>query len=461
MKTPGMIDGGSALRGGIDEICECFEMAWRSGKALSIEVAVQQANLAIDQIALLEELIAVEIDLRREQGASPRPEDYTSRFSISPSCIAKLCEGESVVEARDEDGVTGAPYSPQPSIGVEIPGFRILREIGRGGMAIVYKAHDIQLNRLVALKLIHQQPRISAFNQRQMQREAQSIAQLRHAGIVQIFGIGEHAGQPYLILELIDGLGLNEWLDDRPQSPGWAADLIARIARAVEHAHQQGVIHRDLKPANILLAPSAEARSMAVSSIQEPFGPDHPDASEDAAPFPVIADFGLAKQVFASDTISGPGALFGTPNYMPPEQSEGRSFEATSASDIYSLGAILYELLTGRPPLVGKTQLETLRLIGQAAPMPPRRRAPHIPPGLEAICLRCLEKSPENRYSSAEELSDELERCIQRSGLSRRRDSEAPRQAPRLRRMLAAGFSAVGDWLATLPQHDRDIRRAA
>lgn len=457
MNTPSTGNRNLTASAEIDQACEHFETAQRSGNSLTIETVLRQASPAVDSSTLLRELIAVEIDLCRERGAGPKATDYLSRFPDCRSWIVQLLHNES-----SERNIIAARATVMPSSShVSVPGFEIIEEIGRGGMAVVYKAVDLRLKRFVALKLIHQHFRNSRLNQKHFQREATSIAQLKHPGIVQIYGIDEHEGQPYLILELVNGRSLRECLDDRPQAVGWSADLIAKVARAVDHGHQRGVVHRDLKPSNILLTEPPGASDASHAGSEDLLGPEPEAAFGNAAPFPVVADFGFAKQLYASETISGAGVLFGTPDYMPPEQSEGRSFEATPASDIYSLGAMLYELLSGRPPLVGDTPLATVRLIGRAAPVPLRRVVPHVPGWLEAICQRCLEKSPEKRPRSAALLADQLERGIQRAGLSRCRGGGLETGRRPLASLLGKPFSAVGDWISAFPSPRRNPRRAA
>lgn len=453
MTVPAHANQGSAQDAETDYVCECFEAAWRSGAALSIEEVLRQANPTLDRTLLVDELIATEIELRRDAGGDPSSDEYTSRFPDHRSGILRLFQNDVPADGLSIFRPEAATLPVH-----EVPGFDLLDEIGRGGMAVVYKAYDTSLNRLVALKLIDPDRCPSSFNHRQLQREAKSIAQLRHPGIVQIYGIGEHQGQPYLILELVPGRGLDDWLNGEPQPPGWSAALVAQTARAVDHAHRQGVIHRDLKPGNILLtAPDATAQRTESHAV--PFGPED-DAVGTRPPVPVVADFGLAKQLFSPDTISGHGALFGTPSYMPPEQSEGRSFEATPASDVYSMGAVLYELLTGRPPFVGASALETLHLISSDQPVPPRRRESQIPLGLEAVCLQCLEKDPRRRYSTASALADALQDCIVRSGLSPLRNGES-NYPGKFRNALAAGFSLVSTWLGNSSAPESSTRRAA
>ncbi|HJT76245.1 MAG TPA: protein kinase, partial [Gemmataceae bacterium] len=225
-----------------------------------------------------------------------------------------------------------------------------------------------------------------------------AVARLQHPHVVQVFSWGEHDGLPYLVMEHVAGGGLDHRIAGRPQPPADAARLVALLARAVHAAHKAGIIHRDLKPANVLLAPAAD----------EP-------ALNTAYGWPKVSDFGLARQSDAGEQTASYGVL-GTPAYMAPEQAAGRVREVGPAADVYALGAILYELLTGHPPFKGDTVLETLDLVRSSPPRPPRDLRADVPPELEAVCLRCLAKAPADRYPTAQALADELG-CFLATGL--------------------------------------------
>jgi serine/threonine protein kinase len=275
-----------------------------------------------------------------------------------------------------------------------IPGYEILGVLGRGGMGRVYKSRHLNLNRLVALKVILDDDDADLERVARFRAEAKAIARLQHPNIVQIYEVGEHNSYPYLCLELVEGGSLKEHMRGTPMSGLRAARLVETLARAVHAAHQQGVIHRDLKPANILMAPPD-------------FMTAHPGALEGWVP--KITDFGLAKKSDESVGLTMTGAVMGTPRYMAPEQAAGRSREIGPASDTYALGVILYELLTGRTPFQGTT-MEVLDQVRHAEPLPPRRIEPEIPTSLETICLKCLEREPSKRYSSAAALAADLRR---------------------------------------------------
>ena len=304
-------------------------------------------------------------------------------------CMDRVAHpGDTAVEmgALDSSGQdTTGPYDSPATTGtapdLRIPGYEVLGVLGRGGMGVVYKAKHLKFQRLVALKMILAGEHASPEDETRFLAEARAVARLSHPNIVQIHEIGEHEGRPYFSLEFVDGGNLAERLKGPPLSDKAAAKLVATLAEAMRHAHERGVIHRDLKPANVLLA-------------------------RDGAP--KITDFGLAKSLGAgaSQTISG--AVLGTPSYMAPEQAGGRSSDVGPATDVYALGAILYELLTGRPPFHGETLMETLLQVQQEAPERPRAHNPRTDASLEAICLKCLAKDPQERYLSAEALADDL-----------------------------------------------------
>ncbi|MHB1425691.1 MAG: protein kinase domain-containing protein [Gemmataceae bacterium] len=263
-----------------------------------------------------------------------------------------------------------------------VPGYEVLGYLGEGGMGVVYRARHVGLDRLVALKLLRGgcSKRLARFR-----AEALADARLQHSHIVQIFEIGEHQGLPYLALELLEGGSLEAKIAGKPQAPRDAATLVCVLARAIQYAHSRGIVHRDLKPSNVLLTAEGTVK---------------------------IADFGLAKFLQSTDAQTQEGDLVGTPRYMAPEQTSGTLEAVGPASDIYSLGVILYELLTGRAPLQAPTPVETLLMVRSQEPLPPSRVQPRLPRDLETICLKCLHKDPRRRFASAQELADDLERFL-------------------------------------------------
>jgi WD40 repeat protein/tRNA A-37 threonylcarbamoyl transferase component Bud32 len=274
-----------------------------------------------------------------------------------------------------------------------VPGYEVLGILGKGGMGVVYKARQTGLKRLVALKMILPGS-LGAGRVARFQAEAEAVARLVHPHIVQVYEIGEHGGRPYFSLEFVSGGSLAARLAKSPQPACASAALVETLARAVAYAHQQGVVHRDLKPANVLLQPRQEG---------EP---------ADSLGSPKIADFGLAKQLDTDSGRTRDGEILGTPFYMAPEQAAGRANEVGPAADVYALGAILYETLTGRPPFRGPTLLDTLEQVRSREPVPPAQLQPRVPRDLDTICLKCLRKQPGARYASARDLAEDLRRFL-------------------------------------------------
>jgi serine/threonine protein kinase len=283
----------------------------------------------------------------------------------------------------------GAPPLPQVS------GYDVLEVVGHGGMGIVYKARQIKLNRLVALKMILVGAPPSDLAR--FRTEAEAVASLEHPNIIRIYEVGECDGHPYLVLEWADGGNLAEHLSRGPLPARSAAQLLLPLARAAAFAHARGIVHRDLKPANILLA------------VGQPFQADSSSVRLESLTYiPKIADFGLAKRLGIEQGQTQTGDVLGTPYYMAPEQAAGRTRRVGPATDVYALGTILYQMLTGRPPFVGSSVLETLEQVCEHDPVPPSRLQPAVSHDLEVICLKCLQKSPTDRFVSADELAADL-----------------------------------------------------
>jgi WD40 repeat protein/serine/threonine protein kinase len=299
-----------------------------------------------------------------------------------------------------------------------VPSYEILGVLGRGGMGIVYKARQLSLNRIVALKMIRAGAHAGATDLARFRAEAEAVARLQHPNIVPVYEVGQHEGRPFFSLELCDGGSLGRQLDHMPQPPMAAARLTATLARAVQYAHSRGVIHRDLKPANILLEKDDGGR-MKDEERQDSASASsfilHPSSF-----VPKITDFGLARRLDSDVGQTRSGAILGTPSYMAPEQAAGNVHDVGPAADIYALGVILYELLTGRPPFQGSSLLETLEQVRSQEPLPPRRLQPKVPRDLETICLMGLAKDPKKRYASAGALADDLQAFLEGRPISAR-----------------------------------------
>jgi tetratricopeptide (TPR) repeat protein/tRNA A-37 threonylcarbamoyl transferase component Bud32 len=279
--------------------------------------------------------------------------------------------------SRGESGYTSA--RPVDSV----PGYEILGELGRGGMGVVYKARQENLNRTVALKMILAGTHAGASAMARFFKEAETIANLKHPNVVQVHEFGSHGGMPYFSLEYLEGGNLADKIKGEPQDPLQAARTVQTLARTMQAAHDQGIVHRDLKPANVLL---------------------------DRDGTPKITDFGLAKQ--GDSAMTATGEIMGTPSYMAPEQAEGKIKEIGPAADVYALGAILYDLLTGRPPFKGTSAWETLQMVIGGEAVPPSKLQLKVPRDLETICLKCLQKDPAKRYGSAQDLAEDLRRFL-------------------------------------------------
>ena len=319
----------------------------------------------------------------RQQGRDVTPEelcrDHPDLLETVRQRVAAL---QAVYGVPNRLPTTDPMETTGPRPPSRVPGYELIRTLGRGGMGVVYLARDARLDRAVALKMILAGADALPSERLRFQVEAEAVAALHHPNIVQVYEVGEADGCPYLALEFVAGGSLADHLRRGLPGPRQAAELVRTLALAVEYAHRQGVVHRDLKPANVLLSPT-----------------------------PKIADFGLAKRRDArAKAHTGSGAVVGTPNYMAPEQAAGKTREVGPAADVYALGGILYECLTGRPPFDADSPLAILARVLEEAPAAPSRVRPGAPRDLETICLKCLEKEPSGRYGSAAELAEDLRR---------------------------------------------------
>jgi tRNA A-37 threonylcarbamoyl transferase component Bud32 len=334
----------------------------------------------------------------REAGQAPTRDEWLARYPELAEELADFLAGHDQVEqlaaplqalrpslVNDPDttiafGGQGWEGEVPLSVSSIVGGYELLEELGRGGMGVVYKARQVKANRVVALKMILAQAHATLEEKVRFQIEAEAVASLAHPHIVQLHEVGENAGLPYFSLEYCEGGAFDRRLASGPLPVREAAELTEKLARAMHYAHLRGVVHRDLKPANVLFTLDGE---------------------------PKVTDFGLAKTAGAADHTAT-GVIMGTASYMAPEQASGRTREAGPAADVWALGAILYECLTGHPPFKEESPWATMQMVIGTEPEPPRRRRPETPRDLETICLKCLQKDARQRYASAEKLADDL-----------------------------------------------------
>jgi hypothetical protein len=462
--APGQPTAAGPARAPISALLDDQRQRWRCGAPATVEMYQElYPALRNDPEGVLD-LIYNEVLLREQAGDSPRLADYLHRFPQWASLLEDqfevhqalasdlpapavsdqptLCPAAPLATALgDEAPLAGSERAvPLPSV----PGYEILKELGRGGMGVVYLARQIRLNRPCALKMILAGDHAGPEATHRFLAEAETVARLRHPNVVQIHAIDDHDGRPYCELEYIEGGSLADRLDGTPWPVPQAARLVEILSHTMHAAHQLGVVHRDLKPANVLLAADGT---------------------------PKLTDFGLAKSLLTDTGLTQTETILGSPSYMAPEQAEGKAKAVGPVADVYALGAILYELLTGRPPFRAATVLETLEQVKSAEAVPPSQLQPGLPRDLETITLKCLQKDPSRRYASAELLAEDLrrflhgepiwarpvsvwERCLK---WVRRRPSEAALWAAIIS-LAALSLIGFGAGLRVLGQTDEALR---
>lgn len=421
----------------LDSLCDQFESAWRSGEIPAIDAYLSQIA-ADDRGALLAELLPLDLAYRRDRGAELIEQDYVRMCPEFAEQVTDVLRdwaarkeaesGETLLRSgTDSERGKSEPTAPNSSFG----DYDLLEEIGRGGMGVVYKAYQRSLDRVVAIKTLAADPFARARAMERFVSEARLAATLHHPGIVPIYEIGERDGFPYFTMEYLEGQTLDAFVAGERASPVRIAELVAQVAEIVWFAHERGVLHRDLKPSNVIVSVDGRVRVM---------------------------DFGLAKRMEDSDvprTLAGD--VLGTPSYMSPEQARGDWPRVDRRSDIYSLGAILYALLAGRPPHQHSSPIMTIVSVLQDSPTPLRALRPELDEDLELICLKCLAKDPGERYATVAELLEALAEWLRAPGASGR----ARRAAQRRRRIAVGTLGALAAALVVgglvLTMSDRDV----
>jgi tetratricopeptide (TPR) repeat protein len=395
---------------------------WQAGERVPAEEYLRQYPALASNTEAALELVCREFLLRQELRENPDVEEYGRRYPLLAERLRQQIELHRALEAAaghtaPDSGQTAFPtavrapdrttlYPSLPGVmpaGLPLPhvlGYELIEELGRGGMGVVYKAWQPRLNRLVALKMILAGAHAGPQELARFRIEVEAAGRLQHPNIVAVYEVSQPGDPPFLVMEFVDGGSLDKKLDGTPLPAPVAAGLLETLSRAVHHAHQRAIVHRDLKPANVLLQKDEGGRMK-----------DESDPFFGSSFLPKITDFGVAKLLKGGDSgQTPPGAVLGTPSYMAPEQAAGRGTDIGPPTDVYALGAILYETLTGRPPFKSTTVADTLRQVLTQDPVPPARLQPKVPRDLQTICLKCLEKEPRKRYASALELAEDLRR---------------------------------------------------
>ena len=384
----------------LDVVCDSFEAKWLAGERPDIRDYLEEVSEG-ERKNLFFELLRMDLEYLQNKGERTNRETYLERFPeyrieifrafSNDATWAKMHDGDSTVAApphvpaQATHTSPGTPPNRFEQTSVSFGNYELLEEIDRGGMGVVYKARQTNVNRIVALKMILSGSLAGSEEIERFQTEAEAAARLDHPNIVPIFDVGEHDGRHFFSMGYVDGQSLRDYLRNTSPAPREAADLARTVALAIDYAHKREVIHRDIKPANILL---------------------------DENGTPKVTDFGLSKVTDGRDDLTGTGRLLGTPSYMSPEQASGNKSQLGPLTDVYALGATLYEMLAGRVPFEAETTVETLKKVCSVDPVSPRSLNTGLDADIETICLKCLEKEPSDRYSSARALADDLARYL-------------------------------------------------
>lgn len=381
-----MADLPAVLRQSVDERCDQFEAEWKAGRRPSLAAFLADwTESGADQ--LFRFLLELDVDYRRKAGEAVAVGDYVVQFASFSAIVQEVVQQPGLAETHDLGSGKTRPQvtavEPQPA--GTFGSYELMELLGQGGMGVVYKARQTRLNRLVAIKMLLSGGHASPEEVRRFHAEAEAAAKLDHPNIVPIYEVGEIGGRHFFSMAYIEGPSLAKQLRDEPFTVRAAVEMLRTIADAVHHANTQGIVHRDLKPANILLGLDGRPR---------------------------VTDFGLAKTLENAAELTTTGQILGTPSYMAPEQAAGQIKEISPRTDVYALGAVLYEALVGRPPFRDASVWETIRQVINTEPVSPRMLNPTLPRDLETIVLKALEKQPAARFASAREFADDLGRFL-------------------------------------------------
>ncbi|MEI8383622.1 MAG: protein kinase [Planctomycetota bacterium] len=425
----------------LDHLRQWQVAAWQRGERLLVEQLISNLQPLSITDDLLLDLVCAEIWLREEAAEKIELDEYIGRFPHLEESLRRQFEVNqlmgSLTSTQSVSILISECASPNSSTGnrsktevanpagasrfPELAGYEILSELGRGGMGVVYLARHLQLNRTVALKMIRDSALASPTVRERFRVEAKAVARLKHRGIVQIYDFNDTGDFPYFSLEYLPEGNLSEWVHGKQQSINFACRLVEKLAQALDHAHREGIVHRDLKPANVLLARYSTNDSVHSAGSNMAREPSDSDSFDNAAidHEPKISDFGLAKSLVDNEELTHSAAMLGTCAYMSPEQAWGRSRDVGPATDIHALGLILYELITGVAPFQSPSIAESLDRVRFLQPPLLSQSRSDVPPELDAICRRCLEKEPAQRYQSAGDLAEDLRHFIENKPVRR------------------------------------------